>query len=258
MRRTCITVPPALENDVAVGYETNQDSIVPQPWEWYHTIPASSINATVADMARFLIANLDPGGAHGKRILSEATMREMQRQQVTMDPSMPGFALGFYEDYVGNLRVLEHGGNTAGFSAQIVLVPEARAGFFVVNHHEGSSLRNDLKWSLLQRFAPAARARRPVPQPPPATEVHAERFAGRYAPLTSCWSCRPIRVQSLLQVTANPDGTLQAVGGRWIAVDSLRFVHEKGSGYIVFRADSTGTVHELFAGGTWGWSRIPD
>jgi hypothetical protein len=59
-----------------------------------------------------------------------------------------------------------------------------------------------------------------------------------------------------LTVTARADGTLGFAGGRWISVDSLRFVSENGSGYIVFRKDSTGAVRELFAGGFWAWQKV--
>jgi hypothetical protein len=258
MTRSSITVPDRLQADVARGYEIDGDSVVAQAWEWYHTTPASSINATAADMARFLMAHLGGGAIGRARILSEGSEKEMQRQQVTMDPHIPGYALGFSEDFVGGMRILEHGGDMAGFSAQMVLIPEARAGFFLVNHLEGSKLRDNLKWALLERYFPQARERRPVPTPPPAEQVRADRFVGRYAPLTSCWSCRPVRVGSLMTVTANPDGTLGFANGRWIAADSLRFVRENGSGYIVFHADPTGAIQYLFAGAFWGWQRIPE
>jgi hypothetical protein len=61
-----------------------------------------------------------------------------------------------------------------------------------------------------------------------------------------------------MTVGAKPDGTLDFAGGRWIAVDSLRFVRENGSGYIAFRADSTGAIENVFAGAFWGWQKIPD
>jgi len=258
MDHSCITVPAEWQNAVARGYEVEGDSVVAQAWEWYHTTPASSINATVPDMARFLMAHLGGGAIKRARILSENAEAEMQRQQVTMDAALPGYAIGFSEDYVGGLRVLEHGGNMAGFSSLMVMIPEARAGFFVVNHIEGSRLRDNLKWALLERYFPRARERKPVPSPLPAASVRAERFAGRYAPLTSCWSCNPVRVSSLMTVGAKPDGTLDFAGGRWIAVDSLRFVRENGSGYIAFRADSTGAIENVFAGAFWGWQKIPD
>ena len=258
MTRSSIDVPAALHGDLAMGYEMQSGSLVAQRWEWYHTTPASAVNATIADMGRFLIAHLPRASAATARLMSDSALREMHRQQVTMHPSIPGFALGFYEDYVGGMRVLEHGGNMAGFSALMVLVPGESAGFFVVNHFEGSRLRDDLKWLLLERFFPAAKERRAVPSAlPPVTSVQPERFAGRYIALTSCFSCQPVRAGGIMTVTANADGTLAFAGGRWIAVDSLRFVKDGGSGYIVFRADSTGAVRELFAGGHWGWQKLP-
>lgn len=134
---------------------------------------------------------------------------------------------------------------------------EVDAGFFVVNHFEGSRLRDDLKWLLLERFFPAARQRRSVPTTlPPVEKVQPERFTGSYIPLISCFSCQPVRAGSVMAVTAHQDGTLEFAGGRWIAVDSLRFVRTNGSGYIVFHADSTGTIRELFAGGPWAWQKV--
>jgi CubicO group peptidase (beta-lactamase class C family) len=257
MSRSSIDVPPALRGDVALGYELHGDSLAAQPWEWYHTTPASSVNASAADMAHFLLAHLSSGASSGHRILSDRALQEMHRQQITMHPSIPGYAIGFYEDYVSALRVLEHGGNVAGFSSLMVLIPTENAGFFVVNHFEGSRLRDDLKWLLLERLFPAARNRQPVPKtlPSPAT-VRPERFAGQYIPMTSCFSCKPMRAASIMDVKANADGTLQFAGGRWIQVDSLRFVKDSGSGYIVFRGDSAGTIRELFAGGFWAWQKV--
>lgn len=257
MGRSAIDVPPAVQGDVALGYEFRGDSLVPQPWEWYHTTPASSVNASVADMGRFLLAHLSPASGSDQRILSDRALQEMHRQQVTMDPAIPGYALGFNEDYIGDLRVLEHGGNVAGVSSLMVLIPTENAGFFVINHFENSKVRNDLKWLLLERLFPAARHRWPVPTTLPETAtVRPERFAGRYIPLTSCFSCQPVRASSIIDVTANADGTLGFMGGRWIQVDSLRFVKDSGSGYIVFREDSDGKIRELFLGGFWSWQKV--
>src|SRR5688500_11495053 len=80
MRRSGIDVPISLQDEVAMGYEISGDSLVSQRWEWYHTAPASSINATVADIGRFLIAQLPAAAGTATRILSDSALREMQRQ----------------------------------------------------------------------------------------------------------------------------------------------------------------------------------
>ena len=122
MRRASIHVPDSLRNDLAIGYEFAGDSLAAQRWEWYHTSPASSINATIADMARFIVAHLPPSRPAAARILSDSALAEMHRQQVTMHPSIPGYAVGFNEDYVGGLRVLEH-----GHKIRVQVVPASEA-----------------------------------------------------------------------------------------------------------------------------------
>jgi CubicO group peptidase (beta-lactamase class C family) len=256
MKHASIYVPAADQDEVAMGYEFEDGKRVPQAWEWYHTTPASSINATTADMARYLLMHLEGGTLDGKRVLSERAVEEMHRQQITMDPSIPGYGLGFNEGFVGDLRILEHGGNMAGFSSLMVLIPGKRAGFFVVNQIESSALRENLKWDLLEHFFPEARKRHPVPATLPSPEiVKAKRFAGDYVPLVSCFSCQPPRPAYTSKVTAHDDGTLGFAGGRWIQVEPLRFVKENGTGYIVFRADESGAIRELYAGSYFGWQR---
>jgi CubicO group peptidase (beta-lactamase class C family) len=256
MKHASIYVPKGDQASVAMGYEFEDGKLVPQAWEWYHTTPASSINMTTADMARFMLMHLEGGVVDGKRVLSGSALDEMHKLQITMDPSVPGYALGLNQDFIGDMHVLEHGGNVAGFSALMVLIPERRAGFFVVNHFEGSALRNNLKWGLLERFFPEARRRRPVPKTlPPAATVKAQRFAGDYIALVSCFTCSPARPASPLKVTANDDGTLGFAGGRWIQVAPLRFVREDGTGYIVFREDEKGAIRDLSAGAYFAWQK---
>ena len=249
MTRASLHVPPQAERDFAVGYELEKNVLTRQRWEWYHTAPASSMNATALDMARFLIAHLRPSP-----MLGRAAMQEMHRQQITMHPKIPGYALGFYEDFVGALRVIEHGGSVAGISTQLVLIPQHGDGFFVANHFEGSKLRDELKEALLKRYYPEAREMRPVPQ---AVKTDQSRFAGRYIPTTSCHTCQPPSAPYVLDVTANDDGTLAFAGNRWIQVEPLLFVSQGGTGYIAFRADVAGAITHVFAGGFWSWEKVP-
>jgi CubicO group peptidase (beta-lactamase class C family) len=136
--------------DVAMGYERKGESLEPQAWEWYHTTPASSVNSTAADMARYMISLLEKGDS------------TLLRQHITMHPRIEGVTLGLFEGFVGDLRFVEHGGNMAGFSAQMTLIPSERIGFFVVNHMEGSQLRNSVSSALIDHlFPPASTAARP-------------------------------------------------------------------------------------------------
>ena len=89
MTRTNIVVPDSLRADLAQGYEYDGGANKLAEWEWYHTTPASSINASAADMGRFIIAHLQDGRYGRTRILSESAARDMHRQHVTSHPSSP-------------------------------------------------------------------------------------------------------------------------------------------------------------------------
>lgn len=256
MNRTSINVPGNLGGDVAVGYERRGDSLEAQPWEWYHTTPASSINSTAADMARYLLAHLGHGRVGSARILSEKASAEMLSQQVRMHPKVPGVTLGFWEGQFGDLRVVEHGGNVAGFSAQLVMIPSEDAGFFVVNQFENSKLRDNLEDALLRHLYPRARLRPMPPAPPPDFRKRGDAYAGNYGPSTSCHSCKPRSVPYVLEVK-NEGDALRISGFRYLEVAPLLFLREDGAAHIAFRADASGGIVEMHAGSFWEFERLP-
>ena len=256
MARTNISVPAELMNDLAMGYDYVNGTNQPQAYEWYHTTPASSINSTAMDMARFMIAHLQNGRLGDARIMSERAARDMHRQHATGHPKLPGFAYGFYEDDYQGLRLIEHGGNMAGFSSLMVLIPERNAGFFMVSHHEATNLREIVKWALLERYYPPKDAPN-IPRPAPDFNARASRFVGSYRWNIYCQTC-PTRAQlPLLKVTSNSDGTLSMNNRRWIEVAPLFFIREDGKGKIAFRADSAGKITYLFTGSFWAFEKMP-
>ena len=263
MNRTNITVPAALADDLALGYEYVNGVNQPQAYEWYHTTPASSINSTAMDMARFVIMNLQNGRYGKARILSNGAAHDMHLQHATGHAHMPGVAYGFFEDDYQGLRILEHGGNMAGFSSQLVLLPECNAGFFMVNHHENSNLRDTVKWALLERYyPPGVHQRTPsIPRPPPDFNQRASSFIGTYRWNSYCRTCgaRPIASGHSVRVTNNPDGTLSLSSSRkrWIELEPLLFIREDGGGKIAFRMNRAGKITHMFAGGFWVFERMP-
>ena len=256
MDRTNINVPAALKEDLAPGYDYVNGKNEPQAYEWYHTTPASSINSTTMDMARFMIMHLQNGRLGNARVMSEGAARDMHRQHATGHRQLPGFAYGFYEDDYQGLRIIEHGGNVAGFSSMMVLLPDRNAGFFIVNHHEITNLREIVKWALLERYYPPKQAPT-IPRPAPDFNTRAPLFVGSYRWNISCQTCETHLQLPILKVTSNPDGTLSMNNKRWVEVSPLFFVREDGGGKIAFRADSSGKITHLFSGGFWVFERIP-
>lgn len=257
MTRTNITVPTALGADLAGCYELQDGRNAPARWEWYHTTPASSVNSTAADMARFMLACLAHGRAGRERILSEGMARRMLRTHATGHPRLPGFAWGFYEDRYRGVRILEHGGQVAGYSSHVALIPEDDAGFFIVGHHENSRLRDVVKEAILQHLY-GSPTLSPAPPPAPAPVAELERFAGGYAWNVWCRSCTPRRTPSAgITIEVRPDGTLFFSNRRWLRRAPLLFEREDGAGLVAFREDARGNVTHLFAGGLWVFDRLP-
>jgi hypothetical protein len=238
-----------------MGYEFVDGAHQPQNWEWYHTTPASSINSTAEDMAGWMIAHLQNGRYRNVRTMSEQASRDMHQTHATGHPKVPGLTYGFEEERYGNLRLLIHGGNMAGFSSLVVLIPERNAGFFVVNHHENSNLRNDLKWVLLERFyGPAPNAE--VPKPSSDFNARAHLFVGRYGWNTYCHTCSGQEPWVVLTVGSEPDGAMTLNGRRWVEIEPFLFVRDDGASTVAFRTDELGRVTHLFSGGFWVFERL--
>jgi CubicO group peptidase (beta-lactamase class C family) len=253
MTRTNINVPDSLRADVAKGYEFDNGDNKLAEWEWYHTTPASSINASAADMGRFIIAHLQDGRSGNTRIMSETAARDMHRRHFASDPRLAGFAYGFYEEATNGERLLEHGGNVEGFSAQLTLIPERGIGFFIASQHEPARLRDVVQAALLDHYFPATEKPKPA-VPMLGFRERAPRFAGTYELNQFCHSCGPDRREyPRIEVKANSDGTISITGNPkpLVEVTPLFFRRLDGTGSgVAFREDATGRI-TLLAGDSW-------
>jgi CubicO group peptidase (beta-lactamase class C family) len=124
----------------------------PLPWDLLTTgAPTGSIHASVRDMITWLRFQLGDGTFQGNRLLSQASLAEMQRPQMVVrkegiirtaypDSDQVSYGLGwFVHDYRGH-ALLSHTGGLRGFRARIVLVPAAKLGIvFLMNSGVGSS-----------------------------------------------------------------------------------------------------------------------
>lgn len=122
---------PAERAVLAPGYTTRWGGLLPQPYDYPITVPASSLITTGEDICHFLCAMLNGGVYGGHRILQEETVALMQAQHFTHHPDLPGMAYGFEERFFRGHRVLEHSGLISGYASLILLIPEQSLGFFV-------------------------------------------------------------------------------------------------------------------------------
>ena len=99
-------------------------------------LPSGFHQASVTDMARFMIARLE-GGFYGDastetRILEEDTARQMLTTLYTPDPRLRGTAYGLFDFSDNGQWVLGHEGYAPVMESQLMLLPDEHLGVYVV------------------------------------------------------------------------------------------------------------------------------
>jgi CubicO group peptidase (beta-lactamase class C family) len=103
--------------------------------------PAGSINSNVVDMAQWVRFQLARGEFNGKRLISAERLAETWEQQIEIAPSI-GYGMGWMlRDWQGR-KVVEHGGNIDGFSAQVTLLPEENLGYVLLANVTATPLQS--------------------------------------------------------------------------------------------------------------------
>ncbi len=249
-------LPPGLIGDLAVGYEFNDNGYQSVRDTFLHDPPAGGLVASGADMARFMIAHLELGRCGDVRILNEATVRQMQRQQFTQHPRLAGRTFGFNERLANDVRAIEQGGDLTGYASLLFLLPDQRLGFFVAYNNDVPQFREELVAAFLDHYYPVAA---PTSLNPPAGfKNRAADFAGhyRYNRYARFGLEKLLTPFSEFLVTADSDGALTV---RYPAgfsefrkpfgiteVEPLLFQRSDDGGYVAFREDKRGRVTHMF------------
>jgi CubicO group peptidase (beta-lactamase class C family) len=136
-----------------------------KPFASDNTNPAGGINAGAADMAKWLIVQLDSGrlGDRG-RLYSERTARALWTMVVPRDPGVPppelaplrssflGYALGLNVlDYRGH-KLITHTGGLPGYVSRVAMLPDRKVGVAVLTNMESGGAFNALAWTILDHI----------------------------------------------------------------------------------------------------------
>jgi len=119
--------------------------------------PSGSINSNVLDMAQWLRFLLGRGEYEGNRLISEAKLNETWVTNINITDTV-GYGMGWMIREWEGQRVIEHGGNVDGFSAQVALLPESNLGFVLLTNASVSPLPAqsiNLVWDTLLKETPA-------------------------------------------------------------------------------------------------------
>ena len=154
---------PAMQARMATGFTLEEGRYVGQPPEYISAIaPAGSLTSDGRDMARFLIAMLDPGPKGAGRVLSPASFDLLKSDSRANAPDLPGMAHGFLVYREAGPRLIGHAGKTIDFSSDLVLSPETRTGVFIAmtGGQDSGKARTDLSNLILGRLFPQRPAAR--------------------------------------------------------------------------------------------------
>jgi hypothetical protein len=150
-------MPEELRGNVSRGYIRQGAGYESTTFEFIgHVGPAGALSTTADDMALWMLAHLGNGAIDDRRILAAETAEEMHRQHTTTHPDLPGMAHGFIETHLHGYRGYGHGGGTAHFLSDMVMVPELGLGIFISTNTTtgGGRLVNGFARDFIRRFYP--------------------------------------------------------------------------------------------------------
>jgi len=258
----------------AQGHKQNQDGSieVTRPWELgRYGNPMGGAVSTVADQLTWARFHMGDGTAKdGTRVLSEQMLKRMQQPTV----ECPGNALG---DGVGiswllrdveGLRVVAHGGDTAGQHSTFEMVPEKRFAVTSLTNcgPNGGELNERItRWAFEAYLGVEIKD----PEPLRLTDDVLAGYVGRYETIAAIADLRAADGLLIIDITIRPEvleqlgedaadeppvpiGILPGDGDRYIVPDGPA----KGmKGY--FTRDASGKVDGIHLGGRYAQRVAP-
>ena len=137
---------------------------MPVPWSRLQYLdplgPGGGIDASVDEMARYALLQLDDGTMFGSRVLSAQMMAELHRPQIPVGADWTRaagienlhYALGWFTADVRGVHLIYHNGANPGFRAAIVLVPSSKAGVVMLTNAESKLFTDAATQSLLEQL----------------------------------------------------------------------------------------------------------
>jgi CubicO group peptidase (beta-lactamase class C family)/uncharacterized Tic20 family protein len=170
-------LPPSLAAQMSKGYHIASQPA--QPFEMIAGAPAGSLTTTGDDIARFMLAHLDPDR---ELLMKAATAHEMHDTALTMVPPLNRMELGFYEQNLNGHRIIGHGGDTQWFHSYLWLLLDQKVGLFYSQNSAGRGaaslvIREKIIESFVDRYFPASATSPASFQPRPSD---AAALAGTY------------------------------------------------------------------------------
>src|SRR5262245_44863922 len=138
-----------------------------------NTAPAGAINSNVAEMAKWVVTQLDEGAINSgqsgnRRLFSQRQSREMWSAQTPIAVGNPppqlaalrsnftGYGLGWVlNDYRGH-KVVSHSGGLAGMVSRVRMIPDTKLGIVVLTNQEASGAMEAISFHIIDHYLNAS------------------------------------------------------------------------------------------------------
>lgn len=260
MELSSVEVRREHEQLLASGHGHVDGAYETTPYEIYMTTPASSIDATVADMGRLLEALTGDGSNAYGRLISEEMQQTIMRPHYRPRVGFAGMSHGLWESLSEGrgegaipIRTLGHGGDMWGFNGSMTLIPDLDLAFYVVANRNGEGggpgvkIGSPVMQAILATLAPD-RVAQPIALPSIDANADLSEYEGTYFWSVFCHTCTPAEFELGAWRRPNPiliqaqSGRLSIDGHAFVPLGDDVFVDEIGFDQIFFKRDALGAI----------------
>lgn len=153
MSATSLVDPTGTLGERAQGHALNSENEYVPVSDAVHAglsavIPAAGGWSTAEDMGEFLASEVRRRSSSEALRPANELLRE-QRQLHVFSSFGTGYGLGWYIDYMEGVRIIHHRGSAEGYSSDLIIFPEQRAGLVVLlNAGDASAVTEALRRKL--------------------------------------------------------------------------------------------------------------
>ncbi len=253
-------MPPELAARMAQNIEARNGAWQAIPHEHIVSMaPAGAAVSTAADMARYMIALLDPQRLEAAGVLRAETFAQLRQPSFQVAPGMPAIHHGFFNTPLGiDQRLaydnLSHSGSTLHFRSFMVVIPAADTAmgtlgvFVTANSASAARMVQAVPERIVAKFfGPWPEVAQDVPD---GAVARAAEYAGQYRPLRRSYTqLEKIFNVGAVPLTATKDGHLLVrLGGpalRLVEVGEDLFRQPDGDVTIAFLRDQRGAISHV-------------
>ncbi len=259
MTKSYVEADSSALEDLAIGYGYDGGRYIAQPYEVFATTPASSIDATPADMGRLMEA-LTSGGANASgQLFTEAMNEKVLAPQFRCHEEFVGMSHGMFEWWTSrdpqidqHARAVGHGGTMNGYTSFLQILPDQNVGLFITANRARESGGGIVDFvsivKALLESLPDVEMQRPLNVPTIDPGLELAEFAGNYYYGVYCHEPN-LRDRSQgawprprPAVVTERQGVLTIRNEEYVPRGEDVFVEINGRRMVFFGRDSTGDV----------------